>query len=347
MAKKTSENTSKKQQIQIIATSFLLLVFIVGIIFNNTKDDTEISGTTPEVSIETNIDNQNNNESDNAQNTVNSVSDAENNTDEKSEANYDMELHFIDVGQADALLITENDYTMLIDAGNNGDGDYLVSYLKEEGIDQIDYMILTHPHEDHIGGADTILESFQVDTLIMPDKEANTKTYRDVVEAISENGVNWIFPELGETYDFSNASFTIIAPVKSDYGDNLNNYSVGIILVNKNNRVVAYGDGEKEAELDIISTGVDLHADILKIPHHGSSTSSCQDIIDLIQPAYGVIFSEVGNSYHLPNAIPLARYEETDMDLFRTDIQGTIIAYLDGTNIHFNVEPCNNFTPGE
>ena len=122
-----------------------------------------------------------------------------------------LQIHYIDVGQADATLLTLNDSAMLIDAGNNADGDLVVNYIKDMGISSLDYVIGTHPHEDHIGGLDDVINSFNIETIIMPKVQTNTKTFEDVLDAISKKNLNITTPNVGDDYDFSEAEFEILS----------------------------------------------------------------------------------------------------------------------------------------
>lgn len=148
-----------------------------------------------------------------------------------------LEVHFIDVGQADCILLKSNSEYALIDAGNNGDSELILSYLREQGIENLKVVIGTHPHEDHIGSLDTVINNFNIETLIMPNKVNTTKTFEDVVTAIEKKNLNVTAPKLGDTYNIGDASLTIVAPTK-EYGDELNDWSVGIKLANGNRKSI-------------------------------------------------------------------------------------------------------------
>ena len=192
-----------------------------------------------------------------------------------------MEVHFLDVGQGDSALIRSGEHTMLIDAGENDQGDVVVSYLKDLGIKRLDYVIGTHPHSDHIGGLDTVIRAFDVGTVILPPKEHTTKTFEDVLDAIEEKGLSITKPVVGTKYSLGNASFCIIAP-NGDYGDDLNNWSVGLRITNGDCSFLFTGDAESQAEsADMAANGISLKSDVLKLGHHGSSTSSSPLFLDL------------------------------------------------------------------
>jgi competence protein ComEC len=249
-----------------------------------------------------------------------------------------MEVHFIDVGQADSILVESAGKYMMIDAGNNEDGDLIENYLKNEGIKELEYVIATHPHEDHVGGMDDIIKNFQVDNVIMPNVTHTTKTFEDVLNAISDKNLSITIPQVGEQYSLGNANFTIIAPNKEDYGDERNNYSVGIKLVNGNNSFIMCGDAEEEAERDILDNGIDISADVYKVSHHGSRTGTTKEFLEAISPRYAVIECGSDNDYGHPHEEILELLESKKIKVFRTDINGTIIAVSDGNKITWTSE---------
>ena len=258
-----------------------------------------------------------------------------------------LQIHFIDVGQADSILIKQDNNYMLIDGGNNEDGDMLVKYLKEQGVEKLDYIIATHPHEDHIGGLDDVLNEFDTDLVLMPDKITTTKTFEDFLLAIknrqdvkNKNGENVTLkkvPKLEEKYNLGNASFVIYAPNSSSY-DELNNYSIVIKLSFGNNAFLFTGDAEKLSEKEMLDKNYDLKADVLKIGHHGSSTSTSDEFLEAVSPKYAVLSVGEDNSYNLPKKTVMDKFKNNNIPVYRTDEQGTIILNFDGTNITFNKE---------
>lgn len=255
--------------------------------------------------------------------------------DESSNTDDLLKIHFIDVGQADSILIQIGENACLIDAGNNEDSDLVVSYLRNAGIKKLDYIIGTHPHEDHIGGLDAVINEFEIDKVLLPDYTVTTKTFLDVIDAIEANKLKITAPKLGDEYKIGDASFTIIAPVKSDYGDNPNNYSIGIKLVYGKTSFISVGDAEIEVEKDILATGFDLTADLFKVNHHGSHTSNSDGFLSAIDPTFAIISVGEGNSYGHPNSNVVTSLIEDDVQVYRTDKQGTIIATSDGINFSF------------
>lgn len=265
--------------------------------------------------------------------------------DNSTNDNANLKVHFIDVGQADCILIESSNQYMLVDAGNNADEELIISYLNNLGIKKLEYVIGTHPHEDHIGSLDAVIRNYEIGKVILPEKEHTTKTFENVLDAIEEKNLKITKPKVGDKYEIGDASFVIIAP-NNDYGDELNNWSVGIKLTLEDTSFVMCGDAEKEAEEDILSNGIDLKADVLKLGHHGSRTSSSKDFVDAVDPSYIVITCGADNSYGHPHKETMKWLKKRGIPFFRTDKQGTIIATSDGDEITWNVEPSNSYEAG-
>lgn len=247
-------------------------------------------------------------------------------------------VHYIDVGQADCELLLMDDSAMLIDAGNNDDGDMVVEYLKEQGVTRLDYVVGTHPHEDHIGGLDDVINNFEVGTVIMPEAETNTKTFEDVLDAIDAQGLSITAPVPGDVYDFGGIQFTILAPNGDSYSS-LNNYSVVLQVVNGQDSFLFTGDAETESEQEMLQNGLSLRSTVLKVGHHGSRSSSSEEFLNAVSPTYAIISCETGNDYGHPHQETLDRLQAHKISYFRTDTQGTIIAYSDGNGVTFNTQP--------
>lgn len=257
-----------------------------------------------------------------------------------------LEVHFLDVGQGDATLIRCGEAAMLIDAGNNSWGDDVRDYLEYQGIGDLDYVIGTHPDADHIGGLDVVMEVFDCGTVIMPDYEKDTQTYTDVTDVMEEKGYELTLPQVGTVYELGEAAFTIVAP-NGEYGDNANDYSVGILLEHGENRFLLTGDAEEDSEADMLDNGIDLSADVLKAAHHGSRTANTEAFLERVNPEYVVISCGEGNSYGHPHAEVLNRLREMGIKVFRTDEEGTVVATSDGAGITFNVPPSESWQAGE
>lgn len=267
-----------------------------------------------------------------------------------------LEVHFIDVGQGDATLIRQGEHAMLIDGGDNDKGSTVQAYLQSQNIDKLDYVIGTHPDSDHIGGLDVILYKFQWDMVMMPDLDKDTRTYEDVVRVIQDKNRQITVPKVGETYSLGEAEFTIVCPQRTDYGDDSNNYSIGIRLEYGETHFLFTGDAEEASEQDMLSSGMELSADVFKAAHHGSDTANTEAFLEAVDPTAVVISCGEGNSYGHPRAAVMNELRQMGVDVYRTDEQGTIVAYSDGREITWNTaksesqkagEPTGSYVPRE
>lgn len=240
-------------------------------------------------------------------------------------------VYFIDVGQADSILIKTDDTNMLIDAGNNEDGKLLVSYLKSLNIEKLDYVIGTHPHEDHIGGMDDIINSFKIDKYIMPDVLTTTKTFEDVLDALDKNNLSYTVPKENDVYNLGEAEIKIVHVGDSD--SSLNDSSIVLKLTYGNNSFLFTGDATSNVEKNILSSNINISSDVLKVAHHGSSYSTTDDFISIVNPKYAVISVGKNNSYNHPSLNTLEKLENKKIKVYRTDISGTIIFTSNGNDI--------------
>lgn len=258
--------------------------------------------------------------------TVNTVSEIENPL---------VNVHFIDVGQGDSIFIQSGDSAMLIDAGTNESAPIVTQYLKNIGISHLDWVVGTHPHEDHIGGLDEVIHQYNVDRIMLPAKEHTTKAFENVIDAIESKNLTITLPNIGDTYELGNCEFTVLGPVK-DYGDELNNWSIVLRLVCGNNSFLFTGDVESEAEADILAQTLPVKSDVLKVAHHGSDTSSSESFLAAASPKFAVISVGTGNDYGHPCQSTLDKFQISNTQVYRTDLQGTIIAYSDGKQLSFS-----------
>lgn len=244
-----------------------------------------------------------------------------------------LKVHFIDVGQADCILLQTHDgNSMLIDAGNNADAETVVNYIKKQIIEKLDYVIGTHPHEDHIGGLDTVINTFVVEKIIMPKVSHTTQTFQDVLTAIKNKGLKITTPVPGTEYMLGDTSFTVLAPNSENY-ENLNDYSVVIRLAHGNNAFLFSGDAEAVSENEMLEKKHVLKSDVLKIGHHGSNTSTTDAFLKAVSPKHAVISVGKNNDYGHPNHDVLTRLTSAGVDIYRTDESGTIIITSDGETI--------------
>lgn len=246
-------------------------------------------------------------------------------------------VHFINVGQADSTLIQNGEDTILVDCGNRDDAALVIEYLNGLGIEQIDYFVATHPHEDHIGCAGEILTNFEVDTLLKPDVENDTACYRNMMEAAEKNNVNIVYPEAGETFQLTQSSFQVLGPIEIDKED-LNNDSIVLRYDFGETSFLLAGDAERESEHAILDAGLDVAADVLKVGHHGSSTSTSYPWLREIMPQYAVIMCGKDNSYGHPHDETTSKLRDAEVELYRTDENGTIVFISDGEDLRVETE---------
>jgi competence protein ComEC len=333
------------------------LFIVFGMVAKPVEKPAEKSNTmaqikqTQETTIPTNTPNEVNKNSDSQSNiTETSVeSKAENKTEEISdqqkqqqptemkEVSGTLTVHFIDVGQADSILINTGSAAMLIDAGNNADAGDVVNYIKEQGIKTLDYIIGTHPHEHHIGGMDVVVNSFDIGKVILPKVQSNTKTFEDLLNAISNKGLKITSPVPGTKYSLGEAEFIILAPNGSDYED-INNYSVVVKLQFGNTSFLLMGDAGVQSEGEMLSKGFDLKADLLKVGHHGSHYSTSIDFLKAVSPQFAVISVGKDNPYGHPAPETIKKISDAGIQLYRTDESGTIIATSDGNIIKIDIK---------
>jgi len=252
----------------------------------------------------------------------------------------ELDVYFIDVGQADSILIRNKGHNMLIDAGNNEDGSKLVTYFKSLGIESFDYVVGTHAHEDHIGGMDDIIKNFNINKFYMPDAITTTKTFEDVLDALELKGIGFNTPEIDSEFSFSDSKIKTLY-VGSDKSD-LNDTSIVLKLTYGSNSFLFTGDATSGVEKQILNK--DLSSDVLKVGHHGSSYSSSAQFLRKVNPKYAVISVGVNNTYRHPNQITLDKLEKIGSKIYRTDKDSTILMKSDGVNI--KVEKISTDTNG-
>lgn len=248
-------------------------------------------------------------------------------------------IHYVDVGQGDCILIGQNNEYVLIDAGNNEDGELLVDYFKQLGIEKFKYVIGTHAHEDHIGGIDNIINNFELEHFYMPDVITTTKTFEDVLDALLAKRKAFETPNIGDTFKLNDASFEVLYLGK-DKSD-LNNTSIVLKLTYKNTTYLFMGDATSKVEKILLDNKANLKSDVLKVGHHGSQYSSTAAFLKQVSPSYAVIQVGENNDYDHPKEITLNKLEKLKTLTYRTDKHGTIILTSDGENISFETIKTN------
>ncbi len=259
----------------------------------------------------------------------------------QNDENNDFSVHFIDVGQGDCTLVMSGDKALLIDAGENGHETEVLNYLRSMKIDKLDYIIATHQHSDHIGGLPEVLEEFDADNIIMPRltkaQTPTNSTYTAFLKALQKTNAKIISAKPGLKYSLGEAEFEILGPVTDDC-ENINSMSAVTKITFGETSFLVTGDAEKDEELEIIENGANLDCDVLRVGHHGSTTSSCKDFLDAITPEICVISCGANNDYGHPHDKVMKRLDNYTDEIYRTDICGSIVMTSDGKNIEISYE---------
>ena len=266
---------------------------------------------------------------DNVSNATASINDSTKSDKIDAKVNENFSVSFIDVGQADSVLIRNGNYNMLIDAGNNEDGEKLVNYFKSLGIEEFTYVFATHPHEDHIGGMDDIINNFKIDNYYMSNKLSTTKTFMDVLDALDGRNLKYTVPNKGDTLKLGDANIKVIYP--RDDKSNINDSSIVLKITYGKNSFLLTGDATSNVERKIYNE--DIKSDVLKVAHHGSSYSSTDVFLDKVNPYYAVISVGKNNIYNHPSNKTLEKLNKRNIKVYRTDLDGTIVFISDGDNL--------------
>ena len=241
-----------------------------------------------------------------------------------------IQIHFFDVGQADSILLISNNETMLIDAGTNETGSIVVKNLKNLGINKLDYLIGTHPNEDHIGGMDNVIKEFDIGTIYMPKIQANTKTFEDVLDAVASKNLKIQEPSVGDKFSVGKINCEIML-CDSDLAKENNNLNLSSIVIRATFNKQSYlfmGDSETENE----KTREWPQTNVLKVGHHGSNTSSSASFLKQVNPQIAIIQVGTDNKYGHPKQVTLDKLNKLGTIIYRTDINKNILLESDGIN---------------
>lgn len=252
-------------------------------------------------------------------------------------ADYPLRVDFVDVGQGDGILIRCGEDVVVIDGGEPDYAAAFVAYLKNTGVSTVSCYIATHPHTDHIGAAKAVFDAFDVKQMLTTSfSEFNTPTvsaYEDLLTAAAaEPGCEVSFVSAGDTFRFGDLKLEIFAPVRES--TNHNDMSIVVKLTYAGVSFLFTGDAEAESEALMLSAGFDLRADVLKVGHHGSSNSTTEAFLKAVDPAAAVISCGRGNVYGHPHRETLKLLEDNHVEVFRTDLSGTVTLFSDGRNVY-------------
>ena len=245
-------------------------------------------------------------------------------------------VQFLDVGQADCALLQCDGQFMLIDGGNRDDSQLVVSFLEQQGVEELEAVVCTHAHEDHVGGLPAVLAVYPTKAVYAPTKTYSSNIFDKFVYYTDQQGLDITIPAPGDTFSLGQAQVTVLGPVKS-YAET-NNTSIVLQVTYGETAFLFTGDMETEAENDMLDywgEAFDWHSDVLKVGHHGSNTSTGYRFLNEVSPEYGVISVGTDNSYSHPHAEPMSRLQQAVVTILRTDQLGTIQAVSDGKEVTF------------
>ena len=246
-------------------------------------------------------------------------------------------VYFLDVGQADSAIIICDDKVLMIDGGNAADSQFIYSMLRNTlDIQTIDYMIASHPHEDHVGGLAAALNACFVGVLYTPETDYPSKAWNNVLKYAEAQGTPVVIPMPGDAFEAGSAKVDILGPMW--FSNNTNNMSLIVRITYGNVTFLFTGNAEREEEQDLVEADVPLQADVLKVSHHGSNSSSGDVFLGAVKPRYAVVSVGADNQYGHPAEEVLGRLIDAGAEIYRTDLQGTIICKTNGTYVEFRTE---------
>ena len=244
------------------------------------------------------------------------------------------EIHFIDTGNSDSILIKEGKKAMLIDGADNDDEKTLVQYIKAQDVTELEYVIATHPHADHIGALDSVIQNFPIENLFVANGDAETKTYRDFIQAAMDKNLTPSVPLENQKFMLENSYFEVF---NTNGGEDTNEQSLVVLYTNGEDKILLTGDAEKETEAEILSQMPEV--DLLKVGHHGSHSSTTDAFLERVNPKYAIITAGVGNQYGHPHLETVEKLKNAHIEVHRTDECGDIIFQSTGSGLTTTCTP--------
>lgn len=259
-------------------------------------------------------------------------------------ASGEMLVHFLDVGQGLSVFVQSEGQNLIYDGGDRETSRFVVAYLQQHGVTEIDYLISSHYDADHLAGLIGCLNVFDVHNIIGSDYEHTSKLYTSFIDTIDEQDSEIQHPSVGIQFQFGSGTFTVLSPTSIVNDSNAN--SVVIRLENGQNSFLLTGDADHKAEAVMCSSSPDLESDVLSVAHHGSATATSYDFLEQVVPEFAVVSCGADNQYNHPDADTMDKLESMEIEIYRNDLQGTIVAVSDGQKITWDQEPCNDYSPG-
>lgn len=266
-------------------------------------------------------------------------------SEEEQIADGSFEETMLNVGQGLSILLQADGQNMIYDGGGRDSSSYVVAYLKQHDITHLSYMFVSHYDEDHIAGLVGVLHTTSVDTIVCPDYEADAKIYASFSSAAEASSAQIVHPSVGDTFSLGNAEITVLGP-ENYTAEAENNRSVASKITYGSFSTIITGDAEYDEESGILKSGLDINADLYVAGHHGSSNSSSTAFVAAMSPSDVFISCGAGNSYGHPTEKALSVFQKNGCSIYRSDIQGEVTCYADGSSYWFSQEPCDDWTPG-
>lgn len=255
-----------------------------------------------------------------------------------------LKVHMIDCGQGDSFLFEQNGKFGLIDCGTRSGGQAVVAYLQKLGVNKLQFVVGTHPHDDHMGGMYDVLDNFNCKTVYIPEVEdglVTTQWYMKLMKKIKDDNIKVVNPKVNSKFKLGDAVFRVVGQLSAEkVGNNINNYSTVIKVSFGEMDILMTGDAETKVEEEMLKNSkISLECEVLKLGHHGSDTSTETEFLEEVNPDYGLISCEVGNKYEHPSTETMKKLKKRKVKVFRTDEQGDIVMTVTGNSISFDKKP--------